>query len=59
MPIHRGKDKNGPFYRWGESGKKYYYKPNNVESREAAHKKAWAQARAIIWSQMQAKKSHF
>ena len=25
MPIHRGRDSNGPYYQWGTQ-KKYYYK---------------------------------
>ena len=28
MPIQKGKDSNGPFYRWGTRGKKYYYFTN-------------------------------
>lgn len=43
----RGKDKDGTFYRWGEHGKKYYYIPNNVRSRDIAKEKAKRQGRAI------------
>ena len=46
MPIHRGQDFKGPFYQWG-SQKKYYYKPGNKKSREAAKEKARKQMIAI------------
>lgn len=47
MPIQNGKDKNGPFYRWGFTGAKYYYLPGNVKSRENARARTMKQARAI------------
>lgn len=47
MPVHRGKDKDGAYYQWGESGKKYRYETGNPQSREAAKKKAEKQGRAI------------
>ena len=47
MPIHRGKDKKGPYYQYG-SQKKYYYKSGSKRSREAAYKKAHAQKVAIL-----------
>lgn len=40
MPVHRGKDKLGKYYRWGNIGKKYYYIPNNIEYREIAYTNA-------------------
>lgn len=46
MPVHRGSDVDGPFYQWGNHGKKYHYKPGSVRSRAAAHKKATAQGQA-------------
>jgi hypothetical protein len=46
MPVHRSKDGDGPYYRWGESGKKYHYEAGDKESREAAKEKAEAQGRA-------------
>ena len=49
MPIHRGKDSKGSFYRWGDR-KKYYYKSGNATSRTRALKKAQLQARAIYAS---------
>lgn len=45
MPIHRGTDSKGPYYQWGDRAK-YYYKPGNARSREAAYKKAAKQAQA-------------
>lgn len=50
MPVHRGKDKEGCFYQWGNSGKKYYYICNNSKSRDQAKKKAERQGRAIYSS---------
>lgn len=50
MPIHRGTDSKGPFYRWGETGKKYYYISGSKRSRDLAYKKAHKQAVAIYAS---------
>jgi len=50
MPIHRGKDKDGPYYQWGKSGKKYHYTSGNKKSRERAKNKATKQAVAIYSS---------
>lgn len=50
MPIHRGKDKNGPFYQWGSTGKRYYYVSGDKESREKALSKARRQEKAIYAS---------
>jgi len=49
MPVRRGKDSKGPFYRWGFSGKKYYYLSGNKRSREVAFRKAFIQGKAIQW----------
>ena len=46
MPVHRGRDSDGPYYQWGDSGKKYRYESGNKESREAAKKKAKKQGQA-------------
>jgi hypothetical protein len=46
MPVHRSKDSKGPYYRWGESGKKYHYEAGNARSRERAKEKAEKQGRA-------------
>ena len=46
MPVHRSHDSKGPFYQWGNRGKKYYYIANNVRSRENAKEKAILQGRA-------------
>jgi hypothetical protein len=50
MPVHRGIDSKGSYYRWGKSGKKYYYKVGSSTSREKAKAKAHLQARAIYAS---------
>jgi hypothetical protein len=46
MPVQRGKDSDGPYYQWGESGKKYRYQTGDKSSREAAKKKATKQGQA-------------
>jgi hypothetical protein len=47
MPVRRGKDKDGAYYQWGESGKKYRYETRNERSRQAAKKKAEKQGQAV------------
>ena len=46
MPVRRGKDGDGPYYQWGESGKKYRYESGNKSSREKAKANAERQGRA-------------
>lgn len=46
MPVHRGEDKQGPFYQWGGRGKKYLYTAGDKASRQAAKQKAEKQGRA-------------
>jgi hypothetical protein len=46
VPVHRGKDSKGPYYQWGESGKKYHYESGDKESRDEAKEKARRQGRA-------------
>jgi hypothetical protein len=46
MPVHRGKDSDGPYYQWGNSGKKYHYKTNDKKSRNTAKDKANKQGQA-------------
>jgi hypothetical protein len=46
MPVHRGQDSKGPYYQWGNHGKRYYYTANNTRSRELAKGKAELQGRA-------------
>lgn len=46
MPVHRGKDSSGPYYQWGNHGKKYYYTANNVKTRENAKNSATKQGQA-------------
>jgi hypothetical protein len=46
MPVHRGKDSEGPYYQWGESGKKYHYTSGEKRSRERAKEQAEKQGRA-------------
>ena len=46
MPVHRGKDSDGAYYQWGESGKKYHYEAGNKRARARAKEKATKQGRA-------------
>ena len=46
MPVHRGQDREGPYYQWGGSGKKYHYRPGDKPSRETAKRKATKQGQA-------------
>lgn len=46
MPVKRGSDDRGPFYRWGDSGKRYRYTPGNEASRKRARDRAVLQGRA-------------
>lgn len=46
MPVHRGEDSDGPYYRWGDSGKKYHYEAGDEESRKKAKEKAKRQGQA-------------
>lgn len=46
MPVKRGEDEDGPFYRWGDRGKKYHYTAGDRSSREAAKRKATKQGQA-------------
>ena len=47
MPVERGRDSKGPYYRWGDEGKKYHYTPGDEDSREKAKRRAAKQGRAI------------
>lgn len=47
MPVQRGHDSKGSYYRWGQHGAKYYYTAGNASSRTKAHDKAARQGRAI------------
>lgn len=47
MPVHKGKDQEGPYFQWGQSGKKYRYTPGNESSKEEAKRKARRQGQAI------------
>jgi hypothetical protein len=46
-PVRRNKDGAGPYYRWGDSGKKYHYQAGNKKSRESAKRKAEDQGKAV------------
>jgi hypothetical protein len=49
MPVHRGYDKNGCYYQYGNS-KKYYYTCGDAKSRMASKKLAIKQMVAIAYS---------
>lgn len=46
MPVHAGKDKKGCYARWGNSGKKYYYKCGDKAARQRAKNRAAKQGAA-------------
>jgi hypothetical protein len=46
IPVHRGKDGDGSYYQWGDSGKKYHYESGNQQSRKAAKRRAEKQGKA-------------
>ena len=54
MPIERGHDIQGPYYRWGSTGKKYHYTAKNSLSRTRAKNYALRQGRAIKAAQERA-----
>ena len=47
MPLLHEHDNEGPFYRFGVHGHKYYYNTNSKLSQKLARKKAIMQGRAI------------
>lgn len=47
MPISRKIDLIGPYYQYGSTGAKYYYRTGNKLSRQVAKQKAMKQMRAI------------
>jgi hypothetical protein len=51
MPVERGRDMQGYFYRYGRSGKKYRYRPGDAASRKKAKRLAFVQGLAIQYSQ--------
>ena len=50
MPVKQGKDAEGSFFRYGKSGKKYYFDPDSEQSKKLAMKKAKKQETAIYAS---------
>ncbi|HZR15345.1 MAG TPA: hypothetical protein VFC33_19065 [Acidimicrobiia bacterium] len=46
MPVHRGKDRVGPFYQWGDHGKRYRYESGDRASRQRAKDQAARQGQA-------------
>ena len=50
MPIKRGFDSEGCFYRYGDTGKPYHYKCGDEQARKRAYDKAVQQEQAVISS---------
>jgi hypothetical protein len=46
MPVRRRQDSKGPYYQWGDSGRKYRYTPGNASSRNRARQAATRQGQA-------------
>ena len=51
MPIHRGYDKKGCYYQWGNQ-KKYYYKCGDKDERKRAKMKSIKQMVAISYKSL-------
>lgn len=47
MPVVTGRDLIGSYYKWGKTGKHYYYTPGDPVSRQKARRKARIQGIAI------------
>lgn len=47
MPVARGTDSKGAYYKWGAGGKKYHYTTKNAASRNRAKNEALKQGRAV------------
>jgi len=47
VPVRPGVDATGPFYRWGTTGKRYYYLRGSPSSKRSARTKAERQGAAI------------
>jgi hypothetical protein len=46
MPVKHGRDKDGPYYQWGDSGKKYHYPARDKAARDRARAQASKQGQA-------------
>jgi hypothetical protein len=46
MPVHRSRDHRGPYYQWGDSGKRYHYQAGDRRSRDRAKEQANRQGQA-------------
>lgn len=51
MPVREVLQDGRPGYRWGESGRVYFFTPGDDASREAARGRAQAQGRAALGAQ--------
>lgn len=47
MPIFERSDKDGPYFQYGETGKKYYFTPGNQRSRLIAWNRCKKQVAVI------------
>ncbi len=46
MPVRRRRDAKGPYYQWGDHGRKYRYTPRDSASRAQAKRRATQQGQA-------------
>ena len=46
MPVRRRHDSKGPYYQWGDYGRKYRYSPGDKASRDRAKHGATRQGQA-------------
>lgn len=47
MPVRRGEDSKGPYYQWGERGRRYRYRSGDDDARRRARARAESQGRAV------------
>jgi hypothetical protein len=46
VPVRRREDSKGPYYQWGDHGRKYRYTPGDKASRDRAKQGATRQGEA-------------
>ena len=47
MPVHQRRDSRGHYMQWGDTGKRYYFDPDNLRSAARAREKARKQGQAV------------
>ena len=47
MPVYERRDARGPYFQWGDTGRKYYFDPGNLASAARARRRAHRQGQAV------------